>query len=230
MFVTKDDFRIKRMAKKAGTLIIFVVDASGSMALNRMDGAKGAALSLLSEAYKSRDKICLIACHGKSAKILVPPTKSMALARSRLESMPCGGLSPLSHGLLLAMRTGLNAIKVKQDIGRVVIVLLSDGRLNIPVCVSEGDDFEPSIDPNSKNGEPSRTFLKDEAIAIAKRFGSLDDFNLLCIDTEDKFVGTGIARDIARCARGNYVQISHPGYQQVAQIAKQGVEAAKRAA
>lgn len=89
--IEQDDFRIKRMARKAGSLIVFVVDASGSMALNRMDAAKGAALSLLSEAYKSRDKICLVEFHGEKADILVPPTKSMALTKNRLVSMPCGG-------------------------------------------------------------------------------------------------------------------------------------------
>jgi magnesium chelatase subunit D len=228
VYVDKSDFRIKRMARKAGSLIIFVVDASGSMALNRMDAAKGAALSLLSEAYKSRDKICLVAFHGDEAEILVPPTKSMALTKNRLEGMPCGGGSPLSHGLVLAMRAGLNAIKVKQDVGRVIIVLLSDGRANVPICVSEGEAFDPNVDPQSKNGEPSRAYLKEEALAVAKKLGALDDFNMLCIDTEDRFVGTGISRDIAKAARGNYFHIIDPGSAAVSQIAKEGVEAAKR--
>ena len=62
-----------------------------------MNSAKGAAISLLSEAYKSRDKICLIALHDIASQVIVPPTKSIALTRARLESMPCGGGSPIAR-------------------------------------------------------------------------------------------------------------------------------------
>jgi magnesium chelatase subunit D len=208
IYIRKDDFRIKRMARKAGSLVVFVVDASGSMALNRMGAAKGAALTFLKEAYKCRDKICLIAFHENKAETIVPPTKSMALTKSRLEGMPCGGGSPLTHALMMAMKIGVNTKKIKQDVGRVVIVLLTDGRNNVPMCVSEGEEFDPSVDPESKNGAPSRKFLRDEALAVAKMLAALDDFNLLCIDTEDKFVGTGIARDITAAAGGTYVHLA----------------------
>ncbi|KAL7527731.1 hypothetical protein ACHAXR_002098 [Thalassiosira sp. AJA248-18] len=223
VLIQKDDFRIKRMARKAGTLVIFLVDASGSMALNRMDAAKGASVELLAEAYKSRDKICLIAFHGDRAEVLVPPTKSMALTKNRLEAMPCGGGSPLAHGMMLAAQIGINTVKVKQDLGRVVVVCVTDGRANIPLELSEENKFTTSTDPESKDGMPSRKFLKDEVLACATKLASLPDFDFVCIDTEDTFVGTGIAKEMAIAAQGKYFHIDKTDSASVAHIARQNL-------
>merc|ERR1712238_196621 len=100
---------------------------------------------------------------------LLPPTKSIAMARTRLEQMPCGGGSPLAHALQTAMLTGLNAQK-SGDVGKVVCVLISDGRANVPLCVSNGEEFDPDVaeDEDSKDGKPSRAYLKEEVIACAR--------------------------------------------------------------
>lgn len=226
VFIEQSDVRIKKMARKAGSLIIFVVDASGSMALNRMNAAKGAAISLLTEAYQSRDKISLIPFQGEAADILLPPTKSITMAKKRLEQMPCGGGSPLAHGLQSAMLTGINAQR-SGDVGKVVVVLISDGRANVPMCVSMGEEFDPASDEDSKEGKPSRKYLKDEVLACAKKMGSLPGFNLLCIDTENKFISTGLAKDIADAARGKYHQIVKADGNAIARVTSQALSAIK---
>jgi magnesium chelatase subunit D len=222
--IRDDDIRIQRLARKAGSLVIFVVDASGSMALNRMGAAKGAAIALLQEAYKSRDQICMITFHDDLAGVIVPPTRSMALTKNRLEAMPCGGGSPLAHALTIAVRTGLNAVKVKQDVARVVVVLLTDGRANVPMYVSMGEEAPPGLAMDPKRGTVSRHFLKEEALAIAKQLGALPDFDFLCIDTEDKFVGTGIAKELTQAALGNYHHLVVTDSRAVTQIATEGLK------
>eukprot|EP00956_Cyclotella_meneghiniana_P001158 scaffold1326_cov51-Cyclotella_meneghiniana.AAC.11 len=226
VFIEQSDVRTKKMARKAGSLIIFVVDASGSMALNRMNAAKGAAMSLLTEAYQSRDQICLIPFQGDRADVLLPPTRSIAMAKRRLEAMPCGGGSPLADALQTAMLTGLNAQKTG-DVGKVVVVCISDGRANVPLCVSKGEEFDPEADEDSKDGKPSRTYLKDEVLACAKQLGVLPGFNLLCIDTENKFISTGVAKEIADAAQGKYHQIAKADGSAIASVTSQALNAIK---
>lgn len=216
VFIEGGDVRAKRMARKAGSLIIFIVDASGSMALNRMNAAKGAAMSLLQEAYQSRDKICIIPFQGDRAEVLLPPTKSIAMARRRLETMPCGGGSPLAHAINVAVRTGLNAQK-SGDVGKVIMVCISDGRANVPMAVSNGEPMDP-------DNKPTREELKEEVLGIAKGLRGLGGFNLVMLDTENKFVSTGMAKEIAAAAGGRYHYIPKASDKAIASVASQAME------
>jgi len=215
VFIETSDVRAKKMARKAGSLVIFVVDASGSMALNRMNAAKGAAINLLAEAYQSRDKICLITFQGEFAQCILPPTRSIAMAKNRLERMPCGGGSPLAHALNQAAQVGMNAQK-SGDVGEVLVVCISDGRANVPLSVSVGES-DPDAPPVDKKE------LKEEVLQTAKMLGTLPCFKLLMLDTENKFVSTGVAKEIAAAAQGKYHYIPKASEKAVASVASQAI-------
>jgi magnesium chelatase subunit D len=158
-------------------LILFVVDASGSMAARRrMSAVKGAVLSLLADAYQRRDKVGLVSFRGEGARVLLPPTASIELAAPRLEELPTGGRTPLAAGLEKAAEV-LKRAELRDSEHRPLLVLLTDGR------ATAGSD-------------PQRAAAGLRALGVAS----------VVVDTEEGYVRLGMAAEIsgalgARCLR-----------------------------
>jgi magnesium chelatase subunit D len=128
LVVRRDDLRQATREGREGNLVLFVVDASGSMAARqRMSAVKGAVLSLLLDAYQRRDKVGLVTFRGSAADVALPPTSSVDAAAVRLESLPTGGRTPLAAGLLRAHEV-LRVERLRDPARRALVVVVTDGR------------------------------------------------------------------------------------------------------
>lgn len=128
LVVRRDDLRQATREGREGNLVLFVVDASGSMAARqRMTAVKGAVLSLLMDAYQRRDKVGLISFRGKDAEVVLPPTSSVDAAAARLEMLPTGGRTPVAAGLLKAHDV-LRVERLRDPSRRPLLVVVTDGR------------------------------------------------------------------------------------------------------
>ncbi|MCX4999049.1 putative cobaltochelatase [Streptomyces longwoodensis] len=128
LVIRRDDLRQAAREGREGNLVLFVVDASGSMAARqRMSAVKGAVLSLLLDAYQRRDKVGLVTFRGSAADVALPPTSSVDAAAARLESLPTGGRTPLAAGLLKAHEV-LRVERLRDPARRALVVLVTDGR------------------------------------------------------------------------------------------------------
>lgn len=163
--VRPDDFRLRRLIEPAGTTAIFVVDASGSAALNRMAEAKGAVELLLAEAYCRRDEVGLISFRGDAAEILLPPTRAIAAAKRALAALPGGGGTPLASAIDRAREMVTQARRAGND---TVVVFLTDARANI-----------------ARNGAPGRPQAEADALASAAALRLLNGTTLF-IDTSPR--------------------------------------------
>ena len=196
-----EDIRIKRYKSKAGALFIFAVDASGSMALNRMRQAKGAVHSLLEQAYVNRDKVALMSFRAQSADLLLPPTSSVELLRRAVDQIPTGGGTPLAATLLLTLEVAEQA--KRKGYGNIVLVLLTDGRANIGLRAERaGVDQE----------------LQGIAAAVAAR-----GLKTLLIDTQRSFVSHGAGQKLARWLGGEYLYMPSAGSAAIAHAARSAV-------
>ena len=173
--VTAEDLHQKVRSGRQGSLILFVVDASGSMAaLQRMEMVKGAVLALLRDAYERRDEVGVIAFRGSKAALLLSPTRSVDTAELQLRELPTGGRTPLAHALQVASDV------LNQNSGpsrpQPLLIVLSDGKANVPLD-GTGDAWEQSL-------QYAQSFARKGIAALV-------------LDTEVGFVRMGRAQGLA---------------------------------
>lgn len=185
LLIEKSDLREKVRERKVGNLIMFVVDASGSMAAQeRMTATKGAILSLLLDAYQRRDRVGMIVFRKNKAELVLPPTNSVELAQKCLVRLPTGGRTPMAHGLNLGLETVKDYTRSDKE-AIPLMVLVSDGRTNVPL--NGGDPVEEA---------------KTAARAI-----SLAGIKSIAIDTEQDFITFGLVKQICTEMGGKYFQL-----------------------
>jgi len=173
--VEKDDLRRKVRVSRTANLVLFVVDASWSMAAaERMVATKGAILSLLQDAYQRRDKVGLIVFRQNGAELLLPPTSSVKLAESMLEDITVGGKTPLSSGLYLAYQVFMREVRRNPRV-MPLMILLTDGAGNVSMT-----DLAP----------------REEGCQIAESIHG-GNIRSVVINTEHKSFDRGLAQELA---------------------------------
>jgi magnesium chelatase subunit D len=168
-----DDVRRAVREGREGNLVIFVVDASGSMAArDRMAAVSGATLSLLRDAYQRRDKVAVITFRRQEARLLLPPTSSAYIAGQRLARFDTGGKTPLAEGLLAARELVIRE-RVRDKARRPLVVVLTDGRATA------------GPDPLGRSRTAAARLVAEGAAAVV-------------VDCETSYVRLGLAGQLAR--------------------------------
>ncbi|WP_028534108.1 putative cobaltochelatase [Paludibacterium yongneupense] len=181
--VTRADLHDTVLSGRQGTLLLLLVDASGSMgAKRRMEAVKASVLGLLQDAYIRRDQVAVICFRGDSAELVLAPTRHAEQAERALSELPTGGRTPLAHALQLAAETLARREKELTPL----LVVLSDGRANIAL---------------TEDGNPWRESLEQAAQLAAGGTPAL------VLDTEQDFVRLGRARELAHALEADYLPL-----------------------
>jgi magnesium chelatase subunit D len=126
--IRADDLHVKRYQQRQGVVTIFLVDASGSSATQRLAEAKGAVEQLLADCYIRRDEVAMIALRGRSADVVLPPTRSLVRAKRNLAALPGGGGTPLATGFAAV---NAMALSIRRKGMTPLIVVMTDGVANV---------------------------------------------------------------------------------------------------
>jgi magnesium chelatase subunit D len=186
VLIRPDDVRIVRFKQRSETTAIFVLDASGSTAAQRLGEAKGAVELLLAECYVRRDQVALLAFGGRGVEIALPPTRSLSRTKRCLADLRGGGGTPLAAALLAATELADAVLRKGQT---PLLVLLTDGSANI-----------------ARDGKGDRPRAQAEAMEAARRLRHVQLATLL-IDTSAHPRTT--AQDLAEAMAATYLPLPH---------------------
>ncbi|MGW0781620.1 putative cobaltochelatase [Streptomyces sp. NPDC002913] len=204
LVVRRDDLRQATREGREGNLVLFVVDASGSMAARqRMSAVKGAVMSLLLDAYQRRDKVGLVTFRGRGAEVALPPTSSVDAAAARLESLPTGGRTPLAAGLLKAHDV-LRVERLRDPSRRALLVVVTDGRAT------------GGVDPVALAGRAGRLHASEGTASVV-------------VDCESGIVRLGLAAQLARDLGGSAVTLDELRADSIAGLVKDFTAAGRAA-
>ncbi|AHH20301.1 putative magnesium chelatase subunit [Nocardia nova SH22a] len=187
---------------REGNLVVFVVDASGSMAArDRLSAVTGAIVALLRDAYQRRDKVAVITMRGSDAELVLPPTSSVDIAVRRLADLRTGGKTPLAQGLLKA-REVISRERVRDPRRRAMVVLLTDGRAT------------GGADPIPRARAAARLLARDGVAGVV-------------VDCERGMIRLGLAAEFARELRATCLQLRELTGESVAGAVRSGLPAAQ---
>jgi magnesium chelatase subunit D len=186
--VRKEDFHVTRFRQSGQTTTVFVVDASGSSALNRLAEAKGAVELLLADCYVRRDSVAVLAFRGQTAELILPPTRSLARAKRSLAGLPGGGGTPLANAIDASI---LLADQLRKKGETPIVVLLTDGKGNI-----------------ARDGKPGRAQAATDALAAAAEM-RLKGFSTLLVDTSPQ--AQDAAKHLAQVMGAQYLALPYAG-------------------
>jgi magnesium chelatase subunit D len=193
------DLRQKVRERKTGNLIVFVVDASASMdAEQRMLATKGAILSLLRHAYVRRDKVALVAFSGRSARVVLRPTSSVDLAERRLERLNIGGTTPLTHGLMTALKL-IKTERLRDPQVYPLLVLISDGRGNISLFGEE-----PLLEAQRTAGQIKQEGIRAMVIDSTRDYGNQPGYPRSRVTSLYGAYAFNVCSDLAERLGGRY--------------------------
>jgi magnesium chelatase subunit D len=186
--VRPEDFHVRRYRQRRSTTTVFVVDASGSSALNRLGEAKGAVELLLADCYVRRDRVAVLGFRGRAAELLLPPTRSLVRAKRSLAGLPGGGGTPLAAALDAANELA-RAIQRRGE--TPVLVFLTDGRANV-----------------ARDGTGGRARAEQDALAAARALAA-EGVATLLVDTSAQ--PQPAAEAIAAALMATYLPLPYAG-------------------